>query len=63
MANIRTKTIAIRLSPTAYEHLLEVCDGYDIPPSTYAYLAVMRALNWNRDLLVGEPTPPEDLMP
>ena len=61
--NLRTHVIPVRVTEEMYSQLAEISLGYDLPISTYCYLAVRKALSFQRDVMHADDVMALDLIP
>lgn len=61
--NLRTRVIPVRVTEEMYGQLAEISLGYDLAISTYCYLAVRKALSFQRDVMHADDVMALDLIP
>ena len=60
---LRTRVIPVRVTEEMYSQLTDLAFGYDLPISTYCYLAVRKALSFQREVMHADDVASEDLIP
>jgi hypothetical protein len=47
----REHVIAVRVTEAMYQELKQISESYDLPISMYCYLAVLKTLSFNNEIL------------
>ena len=59
---LRTRVIPVRVTEAMYSQLTDIALGYSLPISTYCYLAVRKALSFQREVMHADDLAADDLI-